>query len=263
MKNCNWADSTHADYRSDLVQVIETVREYIFWKANKDWNLGLEADEIENELYAFMFSRPSLITAKLSTVGGTLNQHAKDWCMKLRRQEGALMLGSEALGEILREWHSMPAYIWDVVYGETFSNAAGGRYLALLEQVYRDSRDMLDMTPEELLDPIATMRKLLPAADRKALTRALQRLTEVLGDVMCARPESFDAVKHDQAATDYLAGLDDDETFIGHQGTYRCDKGHEMTARLAVKPPKRLGMPREYGYRNCSCGDKELALAAA
>jgi hypothetical protein len=262
MNNSHGADRNHEDYRADLVKVIETVRDYIFWKAERDWNLNLEIGDVENELYAFMLSRPSLINAKLSTVGGTLTQHAKDWCTRMRRQEGALMLGSEALGEILREWHSMPAYLWDVVYGETFSKAAGGRYLALLEHVYRDSRDRLDMTPEERLDPIGTMRRLLPAADRKALTRALQRLTEVLSDVMCSRPGSFDPLKHDRATEQPYEPLDDDETFQGHQGVYCCGRGHEISVRLAVKPPKRLGMPKIYGHRHCACGDKDLVLAS-
>ncbi|MEH1059364.1 hypothetical protein V6U89_29675 [Micromonospora sp. CPCC 206171] len=103
---------------------------------------------------------------------------------------------------------------------------------------------------------------LMSKADRMAILRALDRLIEVLADVMCGKPESFDVAKHDQEAELVYAPLDDDETFVGHQGNYTCAEGHELTARLAVKPPKQLGMPRVYGHRHCACG-KGLALSAA
>ncbi|MDG4750612.1 hypothetical protein O7630_06660 [Micromonospora sp. WMMD718] len=232
--------------------------------SRNEWNAPVEREDIESELYLFLFRKPTLLNSKPSTVFGTLYRHATDTCFRMRKQTGAVLLGHEALGAILREWHSMPDYVWDVVYGPTFSKAAGGRYLALLEQVYRDSRDMLDMTPEERLDPIRTMRKLLPASDRQALRAALDRLAEVLGDVMCGRPESFDVAKHDQEdQTDYLAANETDETFYPHRGTYVCAQGHQEAYTLATWPPQRIGMPREYGYRNCHCGDESLALAAA
>lgn len=243
--NWNWANPEHDDYRADLTDAIEKVTRQITWE-DQAWDAPLEPDDIRTELLVFVYSRPTLLNTKSSAVFAILHRHAKDVCLRTRKQAGAVLLGRDALGTILRGWNGMPAYVWDVVHGPTFSKAAGGRYLELLTQVYRDA-----------CNPF-----LMSKADQKAILRALDRLIEVLADVMCGRPESFDITKHDREDQAHaLDAPEDDETFYGHQGTYSCAEGHEMTTRLAVKAPKALGMERVYGLRNCSCG-KSLALAA-
>ncbi|WP_433537586.1 hypothetical protein ACQPZK_07525 [Micromonospora sp. CA-249363] len=222
------------------------MRDLVAALSRNEWNAPVEPADLESELYLFLFRKPTLLNAKQSTLFGTLYRHAADLCFRQRKQAGAVLIGRDALGAILREWNSMPNYVWEVVHGPTFSKAAGGRYLELLTQVYRDG-----------CNPF-----LMSKPDQRTILRALDRLIEVLADVMCGRPESFDVAKHDQAATELpYAALDDDETFMGHQGTYACAEGHEITARLAVRPPQRLGMERVYGHRHCACGE-ELALAA-
>ncbi|MGW5578726.1 hypothetical protein [Micromonospora chokoriensis] len=245
--NCNWADPYSDDYRADLVSTIEKVRDLVAALSRNEWNAPVEAADLESELYLFLFRKPTLLDAKQSTLFGTLYRHATDLCFRQRKQAGAVLIGRDALGAILREWNSMPNYVWEVVHGPTFSKAAGGRYLELLTQVYRDK-----------CNPF-----LMSHADKMAILRAMDRLIEVLADVMCGKPESFDIAKHDQAEELVYLPLDGDETFIGHQGNYRCAEGHEITVRLGKKAPKRLGMPTVYGHRHCACGNEELALAAA
>ncbi|MFG3579225.1 hypothetical protein [Micromonospora chersina] len=228
------------------MSTIENVSRLVAALSRNEWNAPVEPDDLESELYLFLFRKPTLLNAKQSTVFGTLYRHATDLCFRMRKQAGAVLLGRDALGSILREWNSMPSYVWEVIHGPTFSKAAGGRYLELLTQVYRDG-----------CSPF-----LMSKADRMAILRALDRLLQVLGDVMCGRPESFDVAKHDQAHEAPVAGADDDETFLGHAAVYACAEGHELAARLAVKPPVRLGMEHVYGHRHCSCGET-LTLAAA
>lgn len=207
--------------------------------------LSISLEDVASELYMVILVRPELHTYPLFKSLGILKGEATRYVNELRNQEGGFFTSPESLVDLLFCWRSegglMPS-VRDALFGPVFARAGSpaGSYRDAIVQAYRDG----------LVPPARS-------SEGKKLKRAVVRLSEVLTGVLVGPVKSLDEHEVEVGLIEdcySYAGYEDSS--VGSFGAiYVCSSGHLTKLALAVDPPEVIGMPRVYGYLNCSCGE--------
>jgi hypothetical protein len=240
--NFGWCDPHSADYRPDIVQLIEDVAANKVDTARKRWQINVAFEDLQSELYAHLLTYPKIIEGG-KFPSKVLHNEAAKFCFKQRTDQGAAIIGTDTLHLVLTDYNNIPDYIYKILNGPVFAKAGkpAGKYLEVIEQEYKYSN------------------KIVGTSNRKTLARAVTRLAELISGVMVGTPDSFTHIANQPGMPTYLDECEDfyeDATSAPYVGIYYCNKGHGYRISTGAKPEnKKIGQAKLLGYYTCRCGN--------
>jgi len=219
-------------------------------RANFGRSLGLpiEAEDVASSLYTYCAGR-KVPAGKLKAI---LIGQGTEIVFAEQNQRNGYIYGVDNLVHDLTVWGRtgfIMKTLEDALYGARFKNAGlpAGSYFEIVYQTFHSGR--------------------MPkgnSAEGKKLTRAINRLAEIVSEVMVGNGGrvSFETVEGELTLEEVYLEYEDVERQV-HESWWICEAGHRRLLQTAVSPnlfpnKGRLGT-RTHGYRHCCCG-RELHL---
>jgi len=235
----SWCDPYSDNYRPEIVQLIENVANSKASLSKSVWQIEVDKEDIISELYLYLFSDPHILSnGKIPSK--ILHSRAANFCFKQRADQGAAIIGTDILHNILTDFNNIPSYIHKVLYGPVFTKAGqpDGSYLRAIEQEYKYKNTIVG------------------SSKRKTLTRAVVRLAEVINGIMVGTPDTIDSLMTTPYTPTIQEPETEDKTFKSFDGLYMCNQGHKYRISTGAKPDnKKIGKREHLGYYTCRCGN--------